>query len=74
MTNTKRSAPRYLLGTKQGNREFLFTDLGTFRSGLEASEYWRSQPRNGVAYIYEERDVSRHGVVFGIERTIVATA
>ena len=66
---TKRSAPRYVLGTAT----HLFTDLGPFRSGLEASDYARAHCPVGVVYVHEERDVSRLGVVYGLERRIVAT-
>lgn len=70
-SNTTRSTPRYYLGTV-GN--YLFTGLGEFRSGLEAATYWKSQPRSGeVAYIYEARDLSRFGVVFGSTLDVIAT-
>lgn len=66
---TTKSAPRFLLGTAT----HLFTALGPFRSGLEAADYARAHCPVGVVYVHEERDVSRYGVVYGIEREIVAT-
>lgn len=76
MTNTahtKQSTPRYVLGTTQEGREYLFTGLGEYKSGLAALRVALVMPRNGVWYVFKERDVSRHGVVYGIEREIVAT-
>lgn len=75
MSKTTYSAPRYVLGaTDSEGHVFLFTGLGPFRSGLEACEAWRAQPRSGVAYVFEERDASKYGVVYGLMRKIVATA
>ena len=74
MATTQRSAPRYILGTVTEGRTYLYTGLGEFRSGLAAVEAWRSKPRSGPAYVFEERDVSRLGVTYGIDRKIVATA
>jgi hypothetical protein len=70
MSRSKTSKPRYVLGTST----HLFTGLGEFRSIEAAQAYWHSLPRNGVAYVHEECDVSRNGVVFGLNRKIVATA
>lgn len=67
---TKYSKPRFVLGTAT----HLFTGLGEFKTAEAASAYWRSMPRNGVAFVHQERDVSRHGVVYGLERKIVRTA
>lgn len=69
---TRYSAPRYLLGEIVGGRTYIFTGLPTFRSGLEAADYWRSKQRNGSAYIFEERDAFRLGVNYGTMRECVA--
>ena len=72
MTTTQ-STPRYVLGTTQEGRVFLFTGLGEYKSGMAARDAALTMPRNGVWYVFEERDLSRHGVVFGLKREIVAT-
>ena len=75
MNNEAKSAPTYTLGTidAQG-REFAFTELGEFRSGMEARDKWNSLPRNGVAYVFETRRLSKRGVVYGMSVKLVATA
>lgn len=70
----KHSAPVYAIAQIDSEgRQFRLTGLGEFRSGLAAREAWRAQPRNGTAYVVELREVSRHGVVYGMTETIVAT-
>lgn len=69
-----RSARRYILGTTKENRVYLFTELGPFKSVDAAKTFWRSKPRNGTAYVFEECDLSKYGVCFGLDRKFVATA
>lgn len=72
-TNTTRSAPSYSLGMQHGGSTFLFTELGEFRSGLEARTKALSMLRNGVWFVYERRELSRFGVNFGSTLELVAT-
>lgn len=72
-THTKQSAPRYVLGCTQGASVFLFTGLGEYKSGLAARDAALAMPRHGVWYVFEERDLTRHGVTYGLTREIVAT-
>lgn len=65
---------RYLLGSKNGNSVYLFTGLGEFKSATEASAYWRSKPRNGTAYVFEESDAYRCSVNYGTKLQLVCTA
>jgi len=75
MDNNKTlSAPRYILCNVIGGKTYQLTGLGVFKSGLAAREAYASEPRNGVAYVLELRDVSRHGVCYGIEEQIVGSA
>ncbi len=67
------SAPRYMLGCVIGNREYLFTELGEFPSGMAARDKALSLPRSGVWRIFEERDVSIDGLVYGLTSEIVGT-
>ena len=74
MTNSKTvSAPTYRLGMITGGREYLFTDLPGFVSGMAARDYALSVPRSGVWTVFEERDISRLGVCYGLQRVAVAT-
>jgi len=67
---TRKAAPFYRLMQRDSEgRAFYLTGLGEFRSGLEAVDAWRAQPRNGVAYVVELRDVG-----YGITSQVVATA
>jgi hypothetical protein len=67
----KKSAPRYVLGCTQGSREFLFTELGDFPSGMAARDAALAMPRNGTWLVFEQRDVSKRGIVFGLSYEIV---
>lgn len=74
MSATTKSAPIYLLGTRQGNATYTFTGLPEFRSGLEACEYARANPMNGPVYVFEQRQLFKHGINYGSTLELVATA
>jgi hypothetical protein len=67
------SAPRYVLGCIIEGRTYIFTGLPEFKSGYAAREYALSTPRSGAYRIFEERDVKRGRLVWGLHREVVGT-
>lgn len=70
MKNTP-SKPTYLLGSTIDGREFIYTDLPSFKSGMEARDY--ALAHNHTGYVFEHRDLYRNGVNYGTSLEIVAT-
>lgn len=68
-----RNKIRFYLGTVIERRQFLFTELGTFRSVEHAKTYWLSKPRNSHAYVFQHEDLYRLGVNYGTRCEIIAT-
>ena len=65
---------RFVLGTVQQNRIYLFTELGNFATVEEAKLYWASVPRSAPAYVFREEDLYKFRVNYGTDLKMVATA
>lgn len=66
-----KAATRIYLGTvTEDDKVFSFTELGTFRTVAAANVKWHERPRNGLAVLVKEWDVSINGVVYGIHKEV----
>jgi hypothetical protein len=64
---------RFVLGTVQGGKEYVFTDLPTFKTKAAARTYLRTHPEPGThVAMWQERDVYKYGVNYGTDRVRVA--
>lgn len=56
---------RFVLGMAQGGKEYVFTDLPSFRTRTAIAEYLKEHPQPGPLAIWRERDAYAHGVNYG---------
>lgn len=63
---TKRSGG-FILGTIIAGATYHFTGLPTFRTEAAAREYIKTQPRNGIVYVWQVLDCYRLGVNYGTD-------